>query len=99
MVSQIPSLSGSESGLQFPHQLLKVPFTSGVEKPESPFMFKRKVTFTARMWVEMESRISEQRNFIGLNVLSKIVIVTDTISILFGKLSLRLKFIAPLYNE
>jgi hypothetical protein len=62
-------------------------------------MFSRKVTLTAKILEENMNRMSEQRSFIGLNVLSKIVIVTDTISKLFGKLSLRLKIIACVLNE
>jgi hypothetical protein len=71
-----------------------VPFTSGVVKPDKPFMFSRKVTLTAKIWEENMNRMSEQKSFIGPNVLSKIVIVTDTISKLFGELSLSLKIIA-----
>jgi hypothetical protein len=47
VVSQIPSALLSFIALQFPHHPLNVPFTSGLVKPASPFMFKRNVTLKA----------------------------------------------------
>jgi hypothetical protein len=52
VVSQIPSLLESVIGLQLPHQLLKEPFTSGLIKPVSPFIFNRKVTLKENNLIE-----------------------------------------------
>jgi hypothetical protein len=47
VVSQIRSLFASVIGAQLPHQLLKVPFSSGLVNPEMPFISTRKVTLNA----------------------------------------------------
>jgi len=66
VASQIPSLLASVMGRQLPHQLLKVPLTSGIPYPDMPFISTLNVTVKAKEENENRKSAAAARNdFIG----------------------------------